>query len=523
MNRIRLFACFAALNLACFVRSEPALPERTDLVKRPSFARTVAVDLGSGTMSGASAGETILKTPFGLTIESTGNEPVEFRVSGTLAGTLAVKSRAPYALVLCGVSITAAAGPAIDLASPETAFVDTEQGSVNELADSATRDASMRQKGALCCAGSLVLGGSGALSVTGSYRHGILADDSVRVTGGTISVSVSARNGIQAVNAFVIDGGSLEIRATGDAPGDEGRGIKVSGADDAAGERKGYIRVNGGTIDVTSVGKGLSADWDIDKDASKAYRSGNPDPFIEINAGTVRVTTTGKIIKQGSLADHPEASCSPEGIEGKSRVTVNGGSVTVSSADDCLNAGEAIVINGGWIYAASSDNDAIDSNGTITITGGVIVAVGADVPEEAFDSEENEFTIAGGTIVGIAGTTSEPTESGRSQSVVVLGGGKAGTTFALRAKDGTVAFAFAIPRDYGTMVLSSPSIRRGMTYVTVTGAALSGDRIFNGLYLGSLAAAGGTDGAGFMVRSPVTRVDPVMMGPGGFPPTGKRR
>lgn len=540
MKHIRLFAFLVAANLAVSACAKPAATatsstpsivdlssmsasvaktaasyDLADLVENVAFARTVTVDLASGTASGASASETVKKTAFGLTIDSTGNEPVKFELTGSFAGTLTVKSAATYALFLDGISITATAGPALDLESKTKAFIVTENGSVNSLADSAERDKSMKQKGALYCAGSLVFGGTGSLSVTGNYKHGILADDRIRVTGGTIDVTVSVKNAIQTVNAFVFDDGSLTVKATGDALGEESKGIKVDGSDTASGAGKGYIYVNGGAIDITSVSKGITAAWDIDEDASKDFTAGNPDPFIEINSGAVKVTTTGKVIEAGSVADDPEASCSPEGIEGKSRVTINGGSISVTTADDCLNAGESIVVNGGYVYAMSSDNDAIDSNGTITITGGVIVAGGTNVPEEAFDCDTNVFTITGGTIVGIAGTTSEPTASSCTQNVIVLGGGPAGSTFALRAKDGTVAFAFDIPRDYGTMVVSSPSIKTGVTYVPVTGATLSGDSVFNGLYMGKLKASGGTDGTAFTVSSVVTVSGVTMMGPGG--------
>ncbi len=53
--------------------------------------------------------------------------------------------------------------------------------------------------------------------------------------------------------------------------------------------------------------------------------------------------------------------------------------------DDCMNASNSIVINGGSIYCYSSGNDGIDSNGTLTITGGVVIASGTTSPEDGFD------------------------------------------------------------------------------------------------------------------------------------------
>lgn len=58
-----------------------------------------------------------------------------------------------------------------------------------------------------------------------------------------------------------------------------------------------------------------------------------------------------------------------EGIESKSVLTVNEGTVAALCYDDCMNASNSIVLNGGNIYCYSSGNDGIDSNGTLTITG----------------------------------------------------------------------------------------------------------------------------------------------------------
>ena len=205
--------------------------------------------------------------------------------------------------------------------------------------------------------------------------------------------------------------------------------------------------INGGYIDITSVAKGITAGWDIDEDAETSSTSDDPSPYVEINNGVITITTTGTPYEYVSAGT--TVSCSPEGIEGKSDLTINSGYLTINTTDDALNAGEAIVINGGYIYCVSSDNDAIDANGTLTIAGGVIVAIGASVPEGAFDCDQNTFAIKGGTFVGIGGALSTPTASACSQNAVILGSVTKGLTLALQADD-TVPFAFTIPQSYET-------------------------------------------------------------------------
>ena len=227
----------------------------------------------------------------------------------------------------------------------------------------------------------MIFSGTGNLSVSGNYKHGIFSNDYIRICEGTISVSVTAKDAIRSVNGFIFDYGTLTITATGTTVDDESKGIKVEGIDSAAGQDKGYIVINGGNITITSVSKGITASWDIDEDTT-TYADGNPDPFVIINNGIITITTTGTVYEYTS--GNTTYSCSPEGIEGKSNLTINSGYLTIKTSDDCINAGDSVAINGGYIYAASSDNDAIDSNGTLTISGGVIVAIGSEVPEEAF-------------------------------------------------------------------------------------------------------------------------------------------
>ena len=97
----------------------------------------------------------------------------------------------------------------------------TDSGTTNSLPDSATR--TNTAKAALYGTGPLVFDGSGSLSVTGSYKHGIWSSDYIHVLEGTISVAVSAKNAIQIVNKFVFDNGALTIDATGTTVGDKAR------------------------------------------------------------------------------------------------------------------------------------------------------------------------------------------------------------------------------------------------------------------------------------------------------------
>lgn len=493
--------------------------EAGDVVGNVTFGDTIAVDFSAGTAQvspGAAEAITsggisflstdgksvvITKTADGVTISSTVSGNVKYDLTGRLNGTLAVSSSSPYQLYLDGVTINGSSGPALDLESRQKVFIVSAPGTTNALADSVTR--TMTMKAALYGKGPMVFSGDGTLSVTGSYKHGIFSNDYIRVRGGALEVAVSARDAIRSVNGFIFDDGDLTVSATGATTGDESKGIKVEGSE-TTGTGKGFVVINGGRINVTSVGKAITAGWDIDEDASTDTTSDDPSPYVEINAGVITATTTGAPYEY--VSGGATVSCSPEGIEGKSDVTINSGHLVITTTDDALNAGRSCTISGGCVYCASSENDAIDSNGPLTIAGGVIVAIGSTAPEGCFDCDNATFLITGGTVVGIGGNTSRPTVT---QNTVALDRRSEGSTVAIRAADGTAVFAYAVPQTRATMLLSSPEIQTGKGYTVYTGGTVSAANVFRGLYLGALGHTGGNAAGSFTASSGITKLGGV--------------
>jgi hypothetical protein len=361
----------------------------------------------------------------------------------------------------------------------------------------------MTMKAALFGKGPMVFSGEGTLYVNGQYKHGIFSNDYIRVCGGTLDVAVSARDAVRSVNGFIFDDGDLSIQATGTTVDEESKGIKVEGSE-KTGPGRGYIVINGGYIDIASVGKAITASWDIDEDASTGTTADDPDPYVVVNSGVLTLTTTGTPYEY--VSNGATVSCSPEGIEGKSTLTINSGYLEINTTDDCLNAGESLSMHNGYLYCRSSKQDAFDSNGTITITGGVIVAIGYSEPEGPFDCDQNDFIITGGTIVGIGGTISPPTASSGGQNMVVLGSITEESTLALKAIDGTPAMVYMIPQAYETMILSSPEIKTGSDYSLVDCQTVSADHVFHGLYLGNLACKGEKIGDSFYLLTQITKL-----------------
>ncbi len=448
--------------------SETAYDE-DDLIENSTFSNTVTITFSGDTATVDNPldgnGVTVTQSDGDVTVESTVSE-VEYLLTGTTTdGSFKIYSEKKFKLTLDGVTLTNSDGPAINIQSSKRVFVVLNDGTTNTLEDSSTYSVPDDEdaKATLFSEGQLVFSGTGSLTATSNYKHGICSDDYVRIIEGTITVASAASDGIHANDAIIVDGGTLNITASSD-------GIDCE---------EGYIVINDGTFTINAVDDGIAASYDTDDTI---------DPYIVINGGTFAITTT-----EG------------EGIESKSTLTINDGTIEIDAYDDAINAIATLNVNGGQIYAASSSNDGIDSNGTIAITGGYTIAVGSSAPEAGIDTDNGTFEITGGTLLGIGGSTNLPT-SGSTQNSVMLGSGSANQIIHIESTSGNEALTFKAPKSYSTMLYSSVKLETGDTYTVYTGGSVSGGSDFNGLYTSGTYTGGTKSNTSFTISSLVTRV-----------------
>lgn len=511
------------------VLTAPSVPSSAAVVEINLSTKTASIPSGlTDAVTVTSTAQSVNSTSTDvISVNSTSSSVVTYRLSGTLAnGMFAVQnSSADYIVELNGASIISTVTPPM-LLKKGTAYIVTAGGSTNTFTDgrdftSSADYGDYDQKGAIHATKDMVLAGSGTLNVANAgYKSGIYSKGILSVTGGTVSVTSVGKSCMGAANGFLMWDGNITLAGNGTTTDDETKGIKVDGDESSDGAGLGYIVIYGGSITSNTQSKGITAGWDIDEDAETSDTSDDPNPYVEINGGTINITTTCTPYETAT------ASCSPEGIEGKAGLTINGGNISINSTDDCLNVsadGGRLVINGGSVYARSSTNDAVDSNGTITINGGTVVAVGTRTPECAFDCDANTFAVTGGLLVGL-GTSNytAPASSYCTQNTFVVSSGyySAGNSFVIKDSGGNVVFAYAVPSNSATvngagdlMILSSPALSNG-SYTLYSGASLSGGSAFNGLYAsGSLpGASGGTSVASVTASSSVTTVGNIRQG-----------
>ncbi len=493
-----------------------------------------AISTDSANPSAAATNVSIYNNSGYIKIDSSATaNPIKFILSGSLNGELffANKKGGVIGIFMNGASIASSNYPCVEFDKKGTVYLNlsgsnsltdgrkygtaysAEHSSVaGYVAEASESKGSFHAKGDLSISAA---DSSSSLTVTEGYKHGFYASRLINFYGGVVTVNSTGRNGFQCVNGFNMYGGTAIVYGSGTNTNNESRGIVIEGSDESGddGSGLGYFNMVGGAVNIKTVSKGITAKWEAADDATTADTSDDPNPIVTISGGTINVVTYGTPKEEAATASSftdadgetvsEKIKLSPEGIEGKAGVTITDGTLNIVTTDDCVNAGGAISISGGSVYARSGSNDAIDSNGTISISGGTVVALTASNPECAFDCDNNNFAITGGTLIGIGTTNySTPTAASCGQSVVVVGGnylGSAGTTFALEDSTGAAAFAFTIPSAvYSSLgsnyvaIVSSPKIAAGTSYALYSGVTATGGSNFNGLYTTLPTVSGGS-------------------------------
>lgn len=417
-----------------------------------------------------------------LKITNTSSEKYNIILSGSWNGGITIESDESDIMVTLAESmITGINTPALILKGENTTYIKSMGSSV--ISDTGDN----KKKGVLTSDGNVVFFGDGEITVNGEKKHGLKVDGVVEIEGGTVRINIAETaegNGISADDAFLMNGGYLYIFAKGNVYGEESKGIKVNGRE--SDNPMGWVEINGGYIEIESVGKGITAGFEADEDEETEDTSDDPDPILTINGGVVKIRSTGTPYE---ISD--EESLSPEGLEAKDKLFINGGIVEVSATDDAINAGSSIEINGGYVFAVSRGDDGIDSNGTIVFNGGTAVIIGAGGMGLGIDCDsDNNIKYNGGTLIGIGGGNNAPV----SGNMISFSFDMSGSSFVLQSEEGDVIAAYTLPssKTQNNVVVMSEKLEKGKTYNVVVDAGIESDGVFNGLSLGDTSVSGGT-------------------------------
>ena len=254
-----------------------------DYVEKYSVNKIVniAFSENSVTVSGSSIPYT--KNGAHLTINSESGK-VGYIVSGKCSnGSLKIYSEKKFQIMLAGVDLTNPKGPAINIQTGKTVYFTIDDNTTNNLCDGASYSASSNgedQKGTIFSEGQLIFNGyedgTGVLNVTSLGGHGICSDDYIRIRSGNINILKAAKDGFHTNDKFIVDRTAIASPQ-----------ITVNATNDGIDCGKGEVIINAGTIDITTGGEAIKAEFENPSIVTATMSNAT------INGGYIKFTTTG--------------------------------------------------------------------------------------------------------------------------------------------------------------------------------------------------------------------------------------
>ena len=358
---------------------------------------------------------------------------------------------------------------------------------INDTRSAKTADVETQGEGAIYAVCDLKIKGNGTLVINASYNNGIhttkdltiqnlslkvtaynnaiKGNDSITVTSGSVVAISTNGDGVKTENTNVnkngvtrgditLTGGTVTVYAAGDGfqaahnfemtAGEEGAAPTVTvytgsysgytASNAATTSYKGVkvqneLNIKDGTITLQTYDDGLHADYGTSFD-DKTKGQGT----INITGGTVNMSVYapenktaggrqgpggwgGQQTVSGADAIHADnilnisggtitVDSAYEGLEANV-INVSGGKTTVAANDDGVNACKgvstpAVNVTGGYLdvtVSPNGDTDGIDSNGTYNQTGGVVITRGPNSQMAAAIDADSSVSISGGTLI----------------------------------------------------------------------------------------------------------------------------
>lgn len=265
-------------------------------------------------------------------------------------------------LILNGVNIANSTSAAINVATAKETIIVLAANTENTISDASSYVFASAEEdepnAAIFAKSDLTITGNGSLTVNGNYNDGIASKDGLVIASGAIVVN-AVDDGIRGKDYLVVKDGNITVNSQGD-------GLKSDNAEDTT---KGYIAIEGGVINITSLSDAIQAETDV------AILNGE----INITAG-------------GGSDNQTDETASAKGIAAGVNLTIDGGTITISSADDALHSNDNLTINGGTFNIASGD-DGVHADATLNINNGSL-----SITDSYEGIESAVITINGGDI-----------------------------------------------------------------------------------------------------------------------------
>lgn len=312
-------------------------------------------------------GETITIDGEGATAS---NQTVRITQAGTylISGTLEdgqiqveVGNQEEVNLVLNETQISSTTGAPILITQSAKTTITLMEGTQNVISHQMVmndgEEVSKEEKAAIFSQDDLMITGTGSLTVDAKTYNGIVSQDDLVIEGGNFVIE-SANHGLKGKDSVVIEEGTFKMTTKGDA-------IQ---SDQGADEEKGFITIRGGDFDLVAEQDGIQAQTKlvIEGGTFKIETGGGYE------AGAVKETTSQPPFNRGASATAETATTpSAKGLKAGQELVIEGGSLTINSADDALHTNGSLWMNGGEVTLSTGD-DGLHADETVEVNGGTV-------------------------------------------------------------------------------------------------------------------------------------------------------
>lgn len=391
---------------------------------------TALVYSGSSvTATNASGG--VVSNPSNLTISGanvTITASSEISVSGeSTSGQLAVnvdKTAEPEGKVVLnleGLTLSnSSAAPIYVEAIGDEVQISAKNGTTNTISDGTSHTDTYVDSdgntntvnGAIFSRDDLKLKGKGTLIVNGNTEDGIVCKNDLKIWNGNITVN-AADDGIRGNDSVRIgdpdaaDYSSLSVTVNTNNGSSGGDGIKTNSDEDG----KGYVTINGGTVNIDSYADGIQAEQTFTMNGGElnitTYQGSNFTGSASGGNGgwgggmggndgnSNKTDISAKGIKAVGVYDEAGTTWQSGGD-----LIVNGGTITIDSFDDSLHCGGDMQLLGGSMTLATADDGAHSDHAlTIGSTGGDYDAPYVNITKSYEGIEGVDITQNSGTVM----------------------------------------------------------------------------------------------------------------------------
>ncbi|MCM1114763.1 MAG: carbohydrate-binding domain-containing protein [Clostridium sp.] len=393
-----------------------------------------------------------------ITIANTGTYILEGKLSD---GTVVVNAdnTDKIQLVLNGVEINNNSTSAIKILQAKKVFVTLAENTKNVLSSPKefVKTDEDKADGVIYAKDNLTLNGSGQLTLTSAYGHGIVCNDDLIIADGVYSIG-SKKHAIKAEDNIYLAGGDLRITCGKDAlhcehDTDSSKGniyIKDTtmqiAADDEGIQVSGFFIIDGGTIRISQSDEGIEAQK------------------IEINGGSIQIKSSDDGLNASS-GNSTGSSTESEATTSEKTFDKTNPSNPFDSDENCYIS----IADGDLIIDA--DGDGIDSNGYLQQCGGNVTVYGPENDGNAAIDYGISAKISGGTIAafGCSGMAQGFSSYSTQASMLINFDNTTNEKFVLTDSKSNELISGETEKKYNSVLVSTSLITVGNTYIAAAG------------------------------------------------------